>query len=53
MNSFIFRISWPGFPDVPLNTSAEIPNNSEGILGTGQSPLNMLEWNVTAYGQWK
>lgn len=52
MNSFIFLISLLGFPDVSLNISIEILN-SEGISGTRQSPLIMLEWNETANSQWK
>lgn len=44
MNAFISPISLLGFPDVFLDTRVEIPSNSEGISGTGQGPLNMLEW---------
>lgn len=43
MNSFLFPIPLPGFPEVSLNTSVEIPKNSEGISDPGQNPLNILQ----------
>lgn len=44
ISAFIPPISLSGFPDVLLDTCFEFPSNSEGISGTGQGPLNMLEW---------